>query len=339
MVRLEQDIEYCAQRIRTGSYSFHAASCLLPQSIRDPARILYAFCRVADDEVDEGSEKAVAVLNLADRLERVYAGRPDNRPEDRAMAHIVDAFELPISLPEALLEGLAWDAKGLQYKNFSGVVDYSARVAASVGVMMCVLMRSRDPDVLARACDLGVAMQLTNIARDVGEDARAGRLYLPHSWLKDEGVCPEKFVQSPLYDEALARIVKRLLSRATQLYLRSQAGIDALPWKGRTAIWAARFIYAGIGRSLQNLQYNSIHHRARTTSWEKIGWLGLSVGRAGLGICMPRAATLHAKPLQEVKFLIDAAALPGRDPSRHAKVMDILLDLAVQKNNVPWSPA
>ncbi len=101
---------------------------------------------------------------------------------------------MPRALPEALLEGLAWDAQARRYATLSDLYDYSARVAAAVGAMMCVLMGVRDADALARACDLGVAMQLTNIARDVGEDARERRLYLPLDWLAEAGIDPDAFL-------------------------------------------------------------------------------------------------------------------------------------------------
>ncbi|MGL5012039.1 MAG: phytoene/squalene synthase family protein, partial [Paracoccaceae bacterium] len=191
------DLLACRAAIRTGSLSFHAASKLLPARVRDPSLALYAFCRLADDAVDEGDDKADAVLTLRDRLDLVYAGRPRNAPADRAFAAVVADFEMPRALPDALLEGLAWDAVGRQYEDLSGVLSYSARVAAAVGAMMCVLMRVRDADALARACDLGLAMQLTNIARDVGEDARAGRLFLPQDWLRAEGVDPAAFLADP----------------------------------------------------------------------------------------------------------------------------------------------
>jgi phytoene synthase len=106
MIRAD-DMAHCRALIRTGSLSFHTASKLLPASVRDPALALYAFCRLADDEVDEGDHKARAVLTLRDRLDDVYAGRPRNAPEDRAFAAIIEEFEMPRALPEALLEGLA----------------------------------------------------------------------------------------------------------------------------------------------------------------------------------------------------------------------------------------
>ena len=191
------DLQHCRDVIRTGSLSFHAASKLLPTSVRDPALALYAFCRLADDEVDEGQNKTHAVIELQERLALVYAGQPRNAPEDRAFASVVEDFEMPAALPKALLEGLAWDAMEHRYTSLSDLRSYCARVASAVGAMMCVLMRVRDADALARACDLGVAMQLTNIARDVGEDARAGRIYLPLEWIHAEGLStytPSSFI-------------------------------------------------------------------------------------------------------------------------------------------------
>ncbi|MEP0721078.1 MAG: squalene/phytoene synthase family protein, partial [Marinomonas sp.] len=138
------DLEHCRAVIKTGSLSFHAASKLLPARVRDPPLPLYAFCRLADDEVDEGQEKAHAVLELSARLDAAYAGKPRNAPEDRAFASIIEEFDMPRALQEALLEGLAWDAQERRYATLSGVRSYSARVAAAVGAMMCVLMRVRD---------------------------------------------------------------------------------------------------------------------------------------------------------------------------------------------------
>ena len=223
------DMDHCRAVIRTGSLSFHAASKLLPVKVRDPALALYAFCRLADDEVDEGSDKGGAVLRLQERLDKAYAGRPLNAPEDRAFTAIIEEFEMPRALPEALLEGLAWDAVERRYNTLSEVRSYSARVAAAVGAMMCVLMRVRDADALARACDLGVAMQLTNIARDVGEDARAGRIYIPLNWLHESGVDAEEFIRAPMASAEVRRMVQQLLLEARRLYLRSETGIACLP--------------------------------------------------------------------------------------------------------------
>jgi len=265
------DLEHCRQVIRTGSYSFHAASKLLPANVRDPALALYAFCRLADDEVDEGDNKRRAVLDLQSRLDLIYAGMP-------------------------------WDAQERRYTDLSGVRGYSARVASAVGVMMCVLMRVRDADALARACDLGVAMQLTNIARDVGEDARAGRIYLPLEWFEDADLDVDTFLNAPMTSPEIRRMTSRLLAEAHRLYLRSEAGVPALPRQSRVGIYAARFIYDGIGKDIRRAGLDSITRRAHTTKAQKLGWVGQAMIRAGLSMVTPASPVLHARPLPEVAF-------------------------------------
>lgn len=321
------DLEACRAAIRTGSLSFHAASRLLPAPVRDPALALYAFCRLADDAVDEGDDKTGAVLRLRDRLDRVYAGRPVNASADRAFAAVVEGFEMPRGLPDALLEGMAWDAVGRRYHDLSGVLSYSARVAAAVGAMMCVLMRVRDADALARACDLGLAMQLTNIARDVGEDARAGRVYLPLGWLEDEGVALEPWLEAPEAAPGVRRAVQKLLAEAARLYARSEAGVAALPLGCRPGIFAARLIYDGIGGAVARQGWDSVGARARTTKAQKIGWLGLAVARAGLVSVMPRRATLHAPVVPEVAFLVQAAARAAPSRGRSDALLGVLAQL------------
>ncbi|MDP5086651.1 MAG: phytoene/squalene synthase family protein [Yoonia sp.] len=325
------DLEHCREAIRHGSLSFHAASRLLPGKVRDPALALYAFCRLADDEVDEGEYQAGAVLRLQDRLDLVYAGKPRNAPEDRAFAAIVEEFEMPRTLPEALLEGLAWDAAEHRYDTLSGVRDYSARVASAVGAMMCVLMRVRDPDALARACDLGVAMQLTNIARDIGEDARMGRIYLPLDWLAEAGLDPINFVREPLPTEEVRRMVKRLLAEADRLYIRSEAGINVLPMQARTGIWAARLIYAGIGKQVRRNGYDSISMRAHTSLQQKLGWIAQSGARAAVSVLAPKSPLIYAKPLDEVAFLVDAAGRTQPQRGRSLAVLEIMAELRARE--------
>ena len=280
--------------------------------MRDPALALYAFCRLADDAVDLVDDKAASVLRLRDRLDLAYDGRPLNAPADRAFAAVIADYEMPRALPDALLEGLAWDALGRRYATLSELHDYCARVAAAVGAMMCVLMRVRDADALARACDLGVAMQLTNIARDVGEDARARRMYLPTDWLDAARIDADAFFAEPLPTDAVRGMVRRLLDHADRLYLRAEAGVAALPMGARPGIFAARHIYAGIGTAVRRNGCDSVSWRGRTSRRQKAGWMGLSMLRAGITVAMPRSAVLYARPLPEVQFLVDAAARQPR---------------------------
>ena len=327
MNRQDADFDACEAAIRHGSLSFHAASMLLPTDVRRSALALYAFCRLADDAVDLQPQKADAVMRLNERLELAYGGRPLNTAIDRAFTAMIEKHAMPRALPDALLEGFAWDAMGRRYDSFSDVKAYSARVASAVGAMMSVLMGVRDRHALARACDLGVAMQLTNIARDIGEDAREGRLYLPLDWLSEAGIDAEAFLANPKASPALASLARRLVREADELYARSEAGISMLPFRCRPGIYGARFIYAGIGKQLARNGFESINTRARTTKAQKIGWLGWSALRTGLSPMILQSPRLYARALPEVAFLVDAAAAPERCKDRSHAILDALATL------------
>ncbi|MGY2047814.1 phytoene/squalene synthase family protein [Methylobacterium sp. JK268] len=291
----------CRAAIRDGSRSFYAASWLLPRAVRRDAYGLYAFCRLSDDAVDGAGARADAVPSLRDRLARAYAGRPLDAPADRALAEIVARHAIPEALPAALLDGLAWDAQGRRPPDLSALVAYAARVAGSVGAMMTLVMGERSPQALARACDLGIAMQLTNVARDVGEDARTGRLYLPESWLREAGIDPAAFLADPAPSPALAGVVARLLRAADLLYARAQSGIALLPPGCRPAVRAAGLIYAEIGRDLERGGLDPVSRRARVPGTRKAQLLA----RAAL----PHAAEdLGLPPLPEAAFLVEAVA-------------------------------
>jgi phytoene synthase len=302
----EADLAACRALLRGGSRSFHAASLLLPRRVRAPASALYAFCRLADDAVDLDGGRAAAVARLRERLARAYEGRPLPIPADRAFAAVVARHGIPRALPEALLEGLAWDAEGgRRYEDLPALETYAARVAGSVGCMMAVLMGTRDRAALARACDLGVAMQLTNIARDVGEDARAGRLYLPLRWLRDAGVDPDAWLARPVFGPAVAAVVRRLLLAADELYGRAGAGIAALPAGCRPGIRAAGLLYAGIGREVENRGFDSVSGRARVPASRKAALL-LRAAVPGPARAPRTASAQTAPPLAATRFLVEA---------------------------------
>ncbi len=324
------DLEACRAAIRHGSKSFHAASLLLPRRARDPALALYAFCRLADDAVDLNAEKAGAVRSLRNRLDRAYAGDPVDSPADRAFARMVADHAMPRALPEALLEGFAWDAETRRYATISDLRAYSARVAAAVGAMMTVLMGVRDADTLARACDLGVAMQLTNIARDVGEDAREGRLYLPLDWLDRAGIDPDALLAAPRMSPELGAVIARLLREAGRLYDRAEAGIPRLPLSARPAIFAARLIYGEIGARVHAAGCDSVTRRAVTSRRRKLALAATAFGRAGAATLLPQSAVLHAAPLPETAFLVQAAARPAERPGRAEHITGIFASLAAR---------
>jgi 15-cis-phytoene synthase len=302
-----EDVAGCRALLKTGSRTFHAASFLLPRRVREPASALYAFCRLADDSVDVECADA-SIEELMDRLDRVYRGTPAPHPADRALMRVVEAFAIPKHLPEALIEGLAWDRAGHRYESIAALHSYAARVAGTVGVMMALLMGVRAPRVLARAADLGIAMQLTNIARDVGEDARAGRLYLPRDWLSEAGIDSDAWLLAPRFTPALGGVVERLLEVADHLYARADIGIASLPRNCRPGILAARLLYAEIGQELRRCGLNSVERRTVVPAGRKARLLAGVLGQVGCD------ASLEAAPcLEQARFLIEGFTdLPAR---------------------------
>ncbi len=319
------DLQACDELMRGGSKTFFAASRVLPARVRAPAAALYAFCRVADDAIDLVDDKARALADLRQRLDAVYAGTPRPEVADRALACVVQGFGIPRLLLDALLEGFAWDAEGRRYETLDDLYDYAARVAGTVGAMMAMVMQTASAPALARACELGVAMQLTNIARDVGEDARAGRLFLPLQWMREAGVDPDEWLRQPAFNDGIAQVVRRLLDAADRLYERAESGVAELPRSCRPAILAARLVYAEIGRELEAAGLDSVHSRAVVSGRRKVALMARACGAA---LHAPGGPEATAPPLPAVRYLVDAAAsseLPQRSfYDRTVRVIDML---------------
>ena len=324
----------CSDLMRTGSKSFFAASRLLPVRHRSAAVSLYAFCRVADDAIDEAGPQpgasARALVMLRERLDAIYSGQPQAFAADRAFSKVIAEHGLPRDIPEALLEGFAWDAEGRRYPDIEALLGYCARVAGTVGAMMALIMGVRDERAMARACELGVAMQLTNIARDVGEDARLGRIYLPIDWLRAEGIDPDRWLANPQPGPALARVVERLIDLSDTLYRRAEEGLAELPRDCRPAILAARLIYADIGIEIRRARHDSVTRRAVVGRRRKIARL---IQCLPCLLAAPRRPRGH-RPLPAIAFLVEAstATMRSRSPrtvsEKAAWMVDLFLTLA-----------
>jgi phytoene synthase len=298
-----EDYAACAALLSDGSKTFKAASLALPLDVRRAATALYAFCRVADDDVDLGSDGLRALELLRARLDDVFAGRQVANAVDRAFADTVHRYGLPRELPEALLDGFEWDLLGRRYRTLAELNAYAARVAGTVGAMMSLLMGGRDEAVLSRACELGVAMQLTNIARDVGEDARRGRLYLPLEWLAEEGIDADAWLREPRHSAPLGRVTERLLRSADELYERAAEGIAELPVGCRPAMHAAHLLYREIGHEVRRRGHDSVATRA-VVPWAR---KSLRLAEAAWATArFPRPLPQHG--IDEVQFLVRAAA-------------------------------
>lgn len=313
----EEDLRHCEDLLRAGSKSFYGASRLLPSRIRTPTVALYAFCRTADDAVDDPSleDRAARVLaadQLSSRLERVYGARKPRGAVERAFADVARAFDIPRALPEALVDGMRWDAEGREVPTLGALEAYAARVAGSVGAMMTLVMGVKTRVALARACDLGVAMQLTNVARDVGADGALGRVYLPTTWLADEGLSREEALRlagTKTFDPRLGRVTMRLLRRADVLYARAESGVAALPSDCRAAILGARFVYADIGREVARNHHDSVARRAVVSSTRKLWLLARARATAIASGLLPTSIS-EDPPLDATRFLVDAACEP-----------------------------
>ena len=305
------DAQDCAAAMRGGSRSFHAAGRLLPRAIRAPATALYAFCRAADDAIDhappDGRDAALADLHA--RLDAIYAGVPGPAAADRAFAHVVADTGMPRTLPDALLEGFAWDAAGRRYASIEELEAYAARVAGTVGAMMTVIMGVRAPATLARATELGLAMQLTNIARDVGEDARAGRLYLPLDWLAEAGVDADAFLADPVGSPAVRATIVRLLDHADGLYRHATRGVAGLPAACRPAIHAAGLFYRAIGHAARRPGFDPVAARAVVPGPQKALLAAQALGRCVGDVVIRPHAVAAMRPA--IAYLVEAAACPS----------------------------
>jgi phytoene synthase len=247
------------------SKSFALASRLLDRRARDQTAIVYAFCRRADDAVDAGDDPAAAVARLRLELDAVYtwqAGRwragawpPPPDPVLSAFAAVARDRRIPRRYPEELLAGMAMDASGARYARQDDLRLYCHRVAGVVGLMMCHVLGVRDDAALVPAAQLGIAMQLTNICRDVAEDWDRGRLYVPDDLLARHGAGGlAGDLGRPLPARAVAPLagaVRELLALADRGYRAARRGIPALPWRAALAVRAAASIYAAIGARIR----------------------------------------------------------------------------------------
>lgn len=261
------------------SKSFALAGKLLPPARRDEAAILYAWCRRADDAVDEGDaeHKPLRLAMLRRELAAIYRGEPQQDPLLAAFAEVVRRREIPREYPEALLDGLETDLAAVRFESYAELMLYAYRVAGVVGLMMCHVLGLSRAEAKRNAAHLGIAMQLTNICRDVAEDWERGRLYLPRELLAEVGApeldpCSGQALGSAR--PALGLALERLLKLADGYYRSGDQGLDALETRSAIAVRAARLVYWSIGRELSRRRYDVLAGRAVVSRGKKL-WLVL----------------------------------------------------------------
>jgi len=252
------------------SKSFAFAGRLLPAWCRDDAAALYAWCRRCDDAVDgprDARARAMAVEQLRAELARIHGAGVESDPVLAGFQDVVRRHAIPRRYAEDLLDGMAMDVGAVRYQSFDELLLYCYRAAGTVGLMMARIMGVRDSSALRRAADLGIAMQLTNICRDVAEDGERDRIYLPAEVLE---ACRRRGDPGG----ELGRAVAELLRRADDFYASADAGLPALPVRCAIGIRAARLIYADIGRVIARRHFDVRAGRAVVSRGRKT-WLAL----------------------------------------------------------------
>lgn len=248
--------------IQKGSKSFATAAKLFDGETRDNAYMLYGWCRHCDDRIDnqelgfnsqpQSLEATQAVLEeLRTQTLAAINDEPSTDSIFEGLRYILKRNSIPGRYPQELLEGFAMDAADAEYNTLDDTLLYCYYVAGVVGIMMAYVMGTRDPAALQRATDLGIAFQLTNIARDVHDDAEIGRVYLPGDWLTEAGIARDEILDAK-NSAALAQVVDRLLAEADRYYASANEGLRALDFRSAWAVAAARSVYREIGEMVRD---------------------------------------------------------------------------------------
>ena len=225
-----------------------------------------------------------AIAFLVKRMGTSCQNQPEVHAITQALRAVARRHDFPERWPLDLIAGFAMDVDGQRYDTPEDTLRYAYHVAGVVGVMMARIMGVRDDGVLDRASDLGLAFQLTNIARDVIGDARIGRLYLPGDWLEEAGASVEGNIPSP----QLYGVILRLLDAAEPYYASAFAGLPALPARCAWSIAAAARIYRAIGTRIRRGGPEAYRQRIGTSGAAKAGLAVLALGDAGVSRVIPR---------------------------------------------------
>lgn len=268
---------YCRRRARRNAKSFYFASIALPREKKRAAYAVYAFCRYADDLVDKaGAGKGVdaALVRLGDDFDEIMRQPVGRLPFAPAFAWAVRRYGLEKTPFLLLLKGVAMDLGPVRIADWAALRDYCYHVASVVGLIMARIFELRDERGREHAIELGIAMQLTNIIRDVGEDFRLGRVYLPADELAAHGVTDDDLTRASASDP-LKTLLGVQIARAREYYDRSEAGIPLLADDGsQLTVWLMRHVYAGILDEVEAIDYGVTQQRASTSFSRKLALAG-----------------------------------------------------------------
>jgi phytoene synthase len=295
--RLTRAYAYCDAVTRRYSRSFTFSSAFLPPDKRRAARALYAFCRLSDNIVDEGTADTPAML---ERLEtwRERMRRPADEQEHPvllAWADTRERYSIPLRYSEELLDGMRMDLERTRYQTFEELWRYCYLAASTVGINSMYIIGFEDrPETFQRAEELGVALQMTNILRDVGEDWRRGRVYLPQEDLARFGYTEDDLAQG-IVDDRWRALMAFEIERTQALYEQALPGLALLNREGQFAIAASAEVYRGILDKIVQNGYDNFRRRAALSTWDKL-------------ICLPRLWQAHRRR---------KPAIPPEEPAEH----------------------
>jgi phytoene synthase len=273
--------DHCARVTRRSGSSFAAAFWMLSPPRRRALHAVYAFCRLADDVADDPAVRGDRALLLArwrDELEAAYRGKATH-PVGVALGDAVARFQLPEAVFLDLLRGVEWDLSGREVETFEDLARYCYCVASTVGLLVVRVLGAREPGTLDYAEKLGVAVQLTNVLRDVGEDAAAGRVYLPREDLERMRVRPESLAEGKLTEEI--RLLLAMTAERARIYYEKAA--QALPRAERRRLRAAEAMGRIYRELLEELQARGFPCLERSLRLSKPRRLAIAAG-AFLGL-------------------------------------------------------
>ena len=244
------------------------ASGFLPKEKRIAVRALYAFCRTSDDIIDLQGSEAADDLEIW-RIRSMQRMPRANDPVSIAWADTRKKFNIPSTYGHQLLDGVAQDINFKKYKNFLELADYCYGVASTVGLMSMHIIGFAEESAIPYAIKLGVALQLTNILRDIGEDHKMGRIYLPLDELEEFGITEKHFTYG-IVDKKWVEFMKFQIDRARNIYAEAWPGIALLHPSGRLPIAAAATFYRDILEKIEEMNYDVFSTRAHLDKWEKV---------------------------------------------------------------------
>ena len=272
---LEQDYAHCQAVQRAHGVSYYFATRFFPSEMRRAVHALYGFVRYPDQWVD-CPDAGVSPAIIRDQLDayerdliRAVCRQPVSLPPLRAFADVVRRYKIPLRYPLEFLDAMRMDLTRTHYASFEELQTYTWGSASVVGVMMCYIFGATQSEALQRAATMGLAMQLTNFLRDVGEDWQRGRVYLPQDELQRFGISERQIAQGVL-DERWRALMRFQIERCRTLYADAEQGITLLPREAQYPVLLGGRLYARILHAIERNDYDVFRQRARTTHAEKL---------------------------------------------------------------------